>query len=27
MDDLKAIDREGRPFALVPDGRVLTELF
>jgi hypothetical protein len=27
MDDLQATDREGRPFHLVPDGRVMRELF
>jgi hypothetical protein len=27
IDDMQAADREGRPFPLVPDGRVLTELF
>jgi hypothetical protein len=27
IDDLQVADREGRPFALVPEGRVITELF
>jgi uncharacterized protein (DUF1501 family) len=27
IDDLQAIDREGRPFHVVPDGRVIRELF
>jgi hypothetical protein len=27
VDDLEAIDREGRPFNLMPEGRALTELF
>jgi hypothetical protein len=27
IDDLEAIDREGRPFNLLPEGRALTELF
>jgi hypothetical protein len=26
VDDLEAIDREGRPFNLLSEGRVLTEL-
>jgi hypothetical protein len=27
IDDLEAIDREGRPFNLLPDGKVIRELF
>jgi uncharacterized protein (DUF1501 family) len=27
IDNLEATDREGRPFALMPEGRALTELF
>jgi hypothetical protein len=27
IHDLDAIDREGRPFNLLPDGKVLKELF
>lgn len=27
IDDLAAVDREGRPFDLMPEGRVLSELF
>jgi hypothetical protein len=27
IDDLAAIDREGRPFQLLDKGRALTELF
>jgi hypothetical protein len=27
IDDLRATDREGRPFDLLEDGRPLTELF
>ena len=27
IDDLHALDREGRPFHLMEDGRALTELF
>jgi hypothetical protein len=27
IDDLTAVDREGRPFQLLDEGRALTELF